>query len=85
MQHSRSLSLKSHRMASFMDFTETPTCSGVSVPYLARSLIMAEPTMAPSEICAMFIACSGVEMPKPMAQGMAVFSLTTLTMDAGLS
>ena len=43
---------------------------------------MAEPTMAPSEIPAIFRACSGVEMPKPMAQGISVFWRTTSTMEA---
>ena len=31
---------------------------------------------------AIFAACSGVEMPKPMAQGVLVFSRTTFTMAA---
>ena len=34
-----------------------------------------------SEIPAIFRACSGVEMPKPMAQGMSVFWRTTSTME----
>ena len=38
--------------------------------------------MAPSERSAMRLACSGVEMPKPMAQGTRVFSLTIATMEA---
>ena len=42
--------------------------------------MMAEPTMAPSESAAIFPACSGVEMPKPMAQGMSVCRRTTETM-----
>ena len=37
--------------------------------------MMAEPTMAPSEMPAMRAACSGVEMPKPMATGVSVFVL----------
>ena len=43
---------------------------------------MAEPTMAPSAMPAIFAACSGVEMPKPMAQGVLVFSRNTFTMAA---
>ncbi len=43
------------------------------------SFMIAEPTIAPSEISAIFFACSGEEMPKPIAQGISVFSLTTLT------
>ena len=43
---------------------------------------MAEPTIAPSERLAIFFACSGVEMPKPMAQGISVFSRTRETMEA---
>ena len=44
--------------------------------------MMAEPTMAPSEISAIFFACLGVEMPKPIAHGTSVFSLITLTIEA---
>lgn len=40
--------------------------------------MMAEPMMAPSAMPAIFAACSGVEMPKPMAQGVLVFSRTHL-------
>lgn len=65
-----------------MFFTYAPTCSGASLPYWARSLTMAEPTIAPSERSAIFFACSGVEMPKPMAQGISVFSRTRETMEA---
>ena len=38
--------------------------------------------MAPSEMSAIFFACSGVEMPKPIAHGTSVFSLITLTIEA---
>ena len=38
--------------------------------------------MAPSDRPAIFAACSGVEIPKPTAQGTFVFSRTTLMMDA---
>ena len=37
-------------------------------------LMIAEPTMAPSERAAIAPACSGVEMPNPTAQGMSVCS-----------
>ena len=43
---------------------------------------MAEPTIAPSEIAAILPACSGVDIPNPMAQGVFVFSLMTSTMEA---
>ena len=46
------------------------------------SLTMAEPTIAPSEIPAIFAACSGVEMPNPMAHGTSVFSRTVSTIDS---
>lgn len=36
---------------------------GASFPYRSSSLMIAEPTMAPSEIFAIFFACSGVEIP----------------------
>ena len=36
------------------------------------SVRSAEPTIAPSEATAIFLACSGEEMPKPMAQGILV-------------
>ena len=41
---------------------------------------MALPTMAPSDRSAICFACAGVEMPKPTAQGMDVFSRTSFTM-----
>ena len=36
--------------------------------------------MAPSDNPAIFFACSGVEIPKPTAQGISVFSFTNFTM-----
>ena len=33
-------------------------------------------------LIAIFLACSGVDMPKPMAQGISVFFLTTSTIEA---
>ena len=69
-------------MASFMDFTYSPMYLGASFPYFSSNLMMAEPTMAPSEREAIFLACSGVEMPKPMAQGMSVLWRTEATMEA---
>ena len=65
-----------------MDFTYSPTYLGASFPYFSISFIMAEPTIAPSETSAIFLACSGVDMPKPTAQGTFVFSRTTLTIEA---
>lgn len=38
--------------------------------------------MAPSEISAIFFACSGVEMPNPIAQGTSVFFLITFTIES---
>ena len=64
-----------------MFFTYAPTCSGASLPYWARCLTKAEQTIAPSESSDIFFACSGVEMPKPMAQGISVFSRTRETME----
>ena len=49
------------------------------MPCSAISRTMALPTMAPSERSAIFFACAGVEMPKPTAQGMDVFSRTSFT------
>lgn len=63
--------------ASAMDLTYSFTGPAASLPYSARSLMMAEPTMAPSERAAIFFACSGVEMPKPTAQGMSVLAFTS--------
>ena len=37
---------------------------------------MAEPTITPSESSAIRLACSGVEIPKPMAAGIWVFCRT---------
>ena len=42
---------------------------------------MAEPTITPSASLAICPACSGVEMPKPMAQGIWVFSRTAWTIE----
>lgn len=49
---------------------------------LLQQLDDGRPTIAPSAMPAIFAACSGVEMPKPMAQGVLVFSRTTFTMAA---
>ena len=63
-----------------------PFCSASAVsstfssePYWAISFTIAEPTIAPSEISAIFAACSGVEIPKPTAHGTEEFSLTSFT------
>ena len=42
------------------------------MPYFAMIFTMALPTMAPSDMDAMALACSGVLMPKPIAQGTSV-------------
>jgi hypothetical protein len=42
---------------------------------------MAEPTIAPSEIEDIFLACSGVDIPKPIAQGTFEFSFITFTIE----
>lgn len=68
--------------AAFICLTYSPMYGGASLPYRSSSLTMAEPTMAPSEMSAIFFACSGVEMPNPMAQGIRVFSRTTFIMAA---
>ena len=57
-----------------MDFTYSPTGPAASFPYWAISFTIAEPTIAPSEISAIFAACSGVEIPKPTAHGTEEFS-----------
>ena len=51
------------------------------MPYFSIIFTIALPTMAPSERAAIFAACEGVEIPKPMAQGIFEFSLTTLTIE----
>ena len=38
-----------------------------SAPWVSQSLTMAEPTMTPSAWETIFLACSGVEIPKPYA------------------
>ena len=52
-----------------MALTYFPTSGAASRPYFSRILMMAEPTMAPSDTSAILRACSGVEIPKPMAHG----------------
>ena len=68
--------------ASFIDLTYSPIYSGAFLPYFSSSLMIAEPTITPSESSAIFPACSGVEIPKPMAHGISVFSLTVFTIEA---
>ena len=41
---------------------------------------MAEPTMTPSEKADICLACSGVEIPNPTAQGIFVFFRTSFRM-----
>ena len=65
-----------------MDFTYSPTYAGDSLPYFSMIFMIAEPTIAPSEIEAIFLACSGVEIPNPMAQGTLVFSRIILTIES---
>ena len=45
----------------------------------AHSFTMAEPTIAPSDWSAIFFACSGVEIPKPTAQGISFAAFTSFT------
>ena len=65
-----------------MDFTYCPMYFGASFPYFSSNLIIAEPTIIPSAILAISFACLGVEMPKPIAQGISVFSRTILIIEA---
>ena len=60
----------------FISATYSRTYGTASRPYCSTSRTIAEPTMTPSDSAAIFRACSGVEMPKPIAQGMDVFSRT---------
>jgi len=55
-----------------MDLAYSPTGPGAAFPCCASSLTMAEPMMIPSAWTAIAMACSGVDMPKPMAQGTSV-------------
>ena len=43
---------------------------------------MALPTMAPSETAAIFFACSGVEIPNPMAHGISLTDFTSRIKEA---
>ena len=70
------------RSASFIFLTYSPTYFGASFPCSSISLTIAEPTIAPSEMSAIFFACSGVDMPKPIAHGTSVFFRTTSVMEA---
>ena len=71
-----------YRKASFMLLTYFPTSGAASLPYFSRILMMAEPTIAPSETSAIFRACSGVEIPNPTAHGILLCRRTTDTIDA---
>ncbi len=55
-----------------MDLAYSPTGPGAAFPCCASILTMAEPMMIPSAWTAIALACSGVDMPKPMAQGTSV-------------
>ena len=69
-------------MAAFIAFTYAPIYLGASVPYCSNSLTIADPTITPSAVSAIFFACSGVEIPNQIAAGILVFSRTVSTMDA---
>ena len=66
--------------ASFIPLMYSFTYGTQSSPYCPHSLTIALPTMAPSDTAAIFAACSGVEIPNPMAHGMSFASLTSFTM-----
>ena len=51
------------------------------MPYCSIILIIAEPTIAPSDKSAIAFACSGVDIPNPIAHGTEVFCLITSTID----
>ena len=63
-----------------MDRTYAPTAGAAFRPSLAMIFMMAEPTMAPSDRSAIRFPCSGVEMPKPTAQGISVLERISRTM-----
>ena len=67
-------------MASFILFTYSPTYLGESFPYFSIILIIALPTMAPSEMSAIFLACSGLDIPNPIAHGTLELVLMAFTM-----
>ena len=52
-----------------MDFTYSPTYSAESFPCFSRIFIIAEPTIAPSEMEAIFFACSGVDIGGTILHG----------------
>ena len=70
----------SHIRASFIPLMYSFTYGTHSSPYCPHSLTIALPTIAPSDTAAIFAACSGVEIPNPMAHGMSFASLTSFTM-----
>ena len=62
------------RIASFIDLTKEPMLSGACVPFSSRIFTIAEPTITPSAAFAISAACSGVEIPNPIAHGTSVTS-----------
>lgn len=58
---------------SLNDFTKSPTYLGDSSHLSARILIIAEPTITPSEILPISLACSGGDIPNPIVQGILLF------------
>ena len=68
--------------AAFISFTYFSTSGIHSFPYFATIFTIADPTMAPSDTDAIFFACSGVEIPNPMAAGISFTSFTISTIFA---
>lgn len=65
-----------------MALTKALTWGTESRPCSPTMRTMAEPTMTPSAKRAIDAACSGVDMPNPMAHGMSVTRRTAATMDS---
>ena len=70
--------------SALMPLTYSATYGTESLPCSAMILTMAEPTMAPSAKSVILLACSGVDIPNPIAQGMSVALLTAATMSSRL-
>lgn len=60
----------------------SPTAETAFSPSAAMIFTIAEPTMAPSLFAAMAAACSGLEMPNPMAMGVSVTARMRATMES---
>ena len=65
-------------IASFMMRTNSAIFAGLFSPYPAQRRTIGDPTMTPSALFAISFACSGPEIPKPIAHGTSLTCFAVL-------